>query len=128
MFFGTFLPWMRAVSRAGFGSDTVSGFDEWVHSLGILTLLLALAVGGGYAALRLLPKAQTSAHAVRLGVVIALTVVLLCVMGIGISVGNDVREMQHQSMARVTVGIGFHLTWVGALASAVGGLWVWFRE
>jgi hypothetical protein len=128
MFFCTFLPWMRAVSLAGFGVDTISGFHVDVHRLGILTLLLALAVGGGYAALRLLPREQTSGHLVRLGAVIALAVVLLCVMGIGISVGSEVREYQHQSIARVTVGFGFHLTWLGALASAVGGLWVWFRE
>jgi hypothetical protein len=128
MFLGTFLPWMRAVSLAGYGADSVSGFNAVVHRLGIVTMILALAIGAGYAALRLLPPAQTTARYVRLGAVIALGIVLLCVMGIGISVGSDVREWQQQSIARVSVGFGFHLTWLGTLVACAGGLWVWLRD
>lgn len=122
MFLGSFLPWVRV-----FGFGSVNGWQAGVHRLGILTFFLSLALGAGYAALRVLPRQQTANQNARLGALVGLAVILLCVVGIGISVGSDVNEA-NDFMRLAGVGIGFHMTWLGALMACVGGLWIWMRE
>lgn len=122
MFFGSFLPWIRFLGLA-----SASGFSAGVHRLGILTFILSLALGFGYAALLVLPRDQTTAPNIRTGALIALGVILLGVAGIGISVGRDVSQA-NDFLRIARIGIGFHMTWLGTLMACVSGLWIWSRE